>query len=173
MNIRCGSADLRVVSLGGARIIWGMPAFTDELKAGLDAGTVVLGGCSMTVDAPRWRCRSCGHELGDLGNRMLKYLAHGEDVPDYVAAFDATLQNRNDPELSAACGCIWYESVYSSREVREYVPDDLENTAVCPHCGHDTVIGDAAGYPLTKDFLHTMHRFWIEGTAGDLSGGVL
>jgi len=46
-----------------ARIMYGYPAYSDELQAQLDAGTVVLGGCVITGDDPAWRCTQCGQRI--------------------------------------------------------------------------------------------------------------
>lgn len=152
----CGSMEI-------ARIQWGRPLFTDKLEAALDAGTVVLGGCMMEYDSPRWRCRSCGHEFGDLGNQIFECLVRGIKVPDYMIAYDETMNNRDDLERSIVCGCFWCESIYSPREIQEWVPDDLGTTAVCPRCGHDSVFGDASGCLVSKDLLKKMHSFWVDG----------
>jgi len=37
-------------------------------------------------------------------------------------------------------------------------------TALCPHCGVDSVIGSAAGFPLTDEFLKAMHQEWFDKT---------
>nr|QGW61148.1 hypothetical protein ICEMyc226_00116 [Mycolicibacterium sp.] len=34
-------------------------------------------------------------------------------------------------------------------------------TALCPYCGIDAVIGDAAGYPITREFLEAMRAQWF------------
>lgn len=34
-------------------------------------------------------------------------------------------------------------------------------TGLCPYCGVDAVIGDAAGYPLTTEFLEAMRAQWF------------
>lgn len=36
-----------------------------------------------------------------------------------------------------------------------------EETAVCPHCGIDAVIGEGSGYPITKQFLEKMKQYWF------------
>jgi hypothetical protein len=46
-----------------AWIIYGLVS-VEELRADLDAGRVILGGCSVSEDSPEWRCRACGHEWG-------------------------------------------------------------------------------------------------------------
>ena len=48
----CGSAKF-------ARILYGKPAFTDKLKAELEAGTVILGGCLLSGDDPFMACADC------------------------------------------------------------------------------------------------------------------
>jgi hypothetical protein len=49
---KCGSKRI-------ARIQWGMPNFSDELKRKLDEGTVVLGGCVVSGHDPNWQCQDC------------------------------------------------------------------------------------------------------------------
>ena len=46
----------------GARIIWGMPSMTVEVEAGINKGTLVLGGCIVSPDDADFRCVECGHE---------------------------------------------------------------------------------------------------------------
>jgi hypothetical protein len=53
----CGSAEV-------AGIQYGLPLFTAELNADLDAGRVVLGGCCIGGDDPAWVCRECKHHWG-------------------------------------------------------------------------------------------------------------
>ena len=55
----CGAA-------GVARIGYGLPRFTPDLTADLDAGRVVLGGCDISGDDPVWLCRACKHSWGRL-----------------------------------------------------------------------------------------------------------
>lgn len=159
VHFRCPLCGSRAI----ARIQWGRPTYTEKLRAELDAGTAVLGGCMMAYDSTRWRCRSCGHEFGDMGNRILEFIAQGKKVPDYVCAYDRALNNRKELGESKVCGCLWCESIYSPREILEWAPDDLGSTAVCPRCGHDSVLGSASGYPVTVEFLQMMHGFWIDG----------
>lgn len=53
----CGSSDI-------AEILWGLPAFSDELEAEIEAGHVFLGGCIVSDFDPDWRCNACGCEFG-------------------------------------------------------------------------------------------------------------
>jgi len=54
---RCGSERI-------ARILYGMPAFSEELRRELESGRAVLGGCVITGNDPRWQCTNCSYEMG-------------------------------------------------------------------------------------------------------------
>ena len=167
VHFRCPSCGLREI----ARIQWGRPRFTKELETALDAGVVVLGGYMVASDSPRWRCRSCGHEFGDLGIRIIEYSRVGSKAPDHVAAYHGTMNNRDDLSRSDVCGCFCCESIYSPHEILEWVPDGLGATAVCPRCGLDLVLGSATGYPVTAELLRKMHAYWIDGEQPGGGGG--
>lgn len=42
-----------------AKILWGFPDFSEQLKDDLDAGKIALGGCCISDDDPVWRCADC------------------------------------------------------------------------------------------------------------------
>lgn len=48
----CGSKSI-------ARIQYGLPVYSEELQKQLDSGAVVLGGCCVTGEDPRWHCNAC------------------------------------------------------------------------------------------------------------------
>jgi hypothetical protein len=55
----------RCPSCGGRRvaeILYGLPAFDEELDRNLRAGHIVLGGCCVSDRMPQWRCGKCSHE---------------------------------------------------------------------------------------------------------------
>jgi hypothetical protein len=54
----CGSTRV-------ARILYGLPAYDDELRRELDEGRVVLGGCCIDEDMPTRECLECGHSWAD------------------------------------------------------------------------------------------------------------
>lgn len=55
---QCGSSNV-------AEILWGMPAYDEELEKKLADGSVVLGGCCISPADPDWHCNDCGCEFGD------------------------------------------------------------------------------------------------------------
>ena len=48
----CGSKKI-------ASIMYGMPFFSPELEKDLEDGRIVLGGCSIMDDDPKWECSEC------------------------------------------------------------------------------------------------------------------
>jgi len=46
--------------------MYGMPHYCDELKADLEAGRTVLGGCVVEGDSPAWHCNECEYRWGRL-----------------------------------------------------------------------------------------------------------
>ncbi len=39
--------------------------------------------------------------------------------------------------------------------------NDIGQTALCPHCGIDSVIGSSSGFPMTVEFLKEMNVYWF------------
>lgn len=60
----------------------------------------------------------------------------------------------------SSCGCFYCLTIFSPSEIVEWIQDEKE-TAVCPYCGIDSVIGESAGYPITKEFLEKMQKYWF------------
>ena len=58
------------------------------------------------------------------------------------------------------CGCFYCRTIFSPKEITQWLGDPPE-TAVCPYCGVDAVIGAYTGYPITPEFLERMHRHWF------------
>ena len=53
---KCPACGSSLVAL----ILYGLSGFSPELEADLEAGRVVLGGCCLTGDDPKWQCMGCG-----------------------------------------------------------------------------------------------------------------
>jgi len=53
---KCGQAPL-------ARILYGMPAFDEELERKIEEGRITLGGCCVSDDDPTWECSHCGLKI--------------------------------------------------------------------------------------------------------------
>jgi hypothetical protein len=48
---------------------------------------------------------------------------------------------------------------FPSAEVTNWI--ESEGTAICPHCGVDSIIGDASGFPIETEFLEKMEAYWF------------
>ena len=83
------------------------------------------------------------------------------------AAHKHSSRHRRELIKSDECGCFYCGSVFALNEVRDWlsgVVDDLdeEDTALCPRCGIDSVIGDNSGYPVANSkFLAAMRAYWF------------
>lgn len=68
-------------------------------------------------------------------------------------------------ESSRSCGCFHCLSVFDPGTIVEWC-DEGDETAICPECDIDAVIGDMSGFPITDEFLAAMHARWFETTYG-------
>jgi hypothetical protein len=46
-----------------ARILYGMPAFSEDLNRELGEGKITLGGCVVSDEDPDWECTACGQPI--------------------------------------------------------------------------------------------------------------
>ena len=77
-------------------------------------------------------------------------------------AHDCSFSNKEQIEKSEKCGCFSCCEIFTPSEITDYLPDEPP-TAECPFCHIDSVIGDASGFPITKDFLKKMKKRWFYG----------
>ena len=83
------------------------------------------------------------------------------DGPDHIAAHDYCKSNRENLSKSEVCGCFHCLDVYDPSEIFEWIHDKNGDTAFCPKCGIDSVIGSASGYPIEMEFLSRMKKYWF------------
>ena len=91
-----------------------------------------------------------------------------------LAAHRHTSNNRAELEASASCGCCSCLEVFPTTEIIAWTGLDLSNfndpdaasgeTALCPRCGSEALIGDKAGFQITPDFLNRMNQAWFQKT---------
>lgn len=74
-------------------------------------------------------------------------------------AYEHSSDHRLELLGSEACGCFYCRTIYPPSEIKEWVDDG--QTALCPKCGIDSVIGANSGFPITSAFLGKMHRYWF------------
>ncbi|HEV2555454.1 MAG TPA: cytoplasmic protein [Bosea sp. (in: a-proteobacteria)] len=86
-------------------------------------------------------------------------------TPDHIRAHRHSSQHREEILASEACGCFYYLTTFPPAAITEWT-DAHElcpegNTALCPKCGIDSVIGSESGYPVTEEFLRSMEQHWF------------
>lgn len=87
------------------------------------------------------------------------------ETDDIIAAHKSSSQHRG--ELFAGgvvCGCFNCCKTFDPALIDEWVDEDgsgVGQTAMCPFCGIDSVIGSCSGYPITSEFLTKMKVQWF------------
>ena len=79
---------------------------------------------------------------------------------DVIDAHAFSINNEEALMKESKCGCFYCLEIFSPKEISEWV-EDASGTAVCPFCGIDSVIGESSGYPITKEFLEAMKKYWF------------
>ena len=75
-------------------------------------------------------------------------------------AYNHARLNRADLEASTRCGCFHCKKTFAASDVRDWT--DGGQTALCPKCGIDAVIGDkSVPRAADEDFLRQMRRQWF------------
>lgn len=70
-------------------------------------------------------------------------------------------ENREEILKSNQVGCFYCGAIYAAKEIDDYVGDMEDETALCARCGMDSVIGDASGFKLSREFLEAMHSHYF------------
>lgn len=91
-----------------------------------------------------------------------KYFTVDATKPAYIEAHKFSAHHREMLEKDSKCGCFSCLAIFHSSEIDTWY-DDRGDTAACPYCGIDSVIGESSGYPITKEFLKIMNNYWFGG----------
>jgi hypothetical protein len=84
-------------------------------------------------------------------------------TPDIIRAHRHSIRHRDEVLASPICGCFCCGYIFPPDELDIWV-DEREGagqTAICPNCGIDSVIGSESGYPITAEFLNAMKAHWF------------
>lgn len=75
-----------------------------------------------------------------------------------------SIRHREEIAASDACGCFHCLEIFGPDRIAEWIDETKGGqTAFCPICGIDSVIGSKSGYPITKEFLGAMKSHWFDG----------
>lgn len=86
-------------------------------------------------------------------------------MEDYIKAHEYSSNHMAQLKKDKKCGCFYCLEIFSPDEITDWligpIRIDENGTAICPHCGIDSVIGESSGYPITKEFLTKMKKHWF------------
>jgi hypothetical protein len=93
---------------------------------------------------------------------------------ELLAAYRAVSNNWAQIQGSRLCGCCSCVQMFPADEIVAWTGLDMHNvddpkaidqqTALCPRCGSEAVIGDKSGYPINAQFLGRMNEAWFQRT---------
>jgi hypothetical protein len=78
-----------------------------------------------------------------------------------IRAHDFCNNNRKQLEKDQMCGCFYCLEIFHSTEIKKWIGLDYNDTALCPYCEIDSVIGESSGFPITIEFLEEMCEKWF------------
>ncbi len=78
---------------------------------------------------------------------------------ELTSAYGHAVRHRVEVLRSEACGCFHCLSLFPPSDIKSWI--DTGQTALCPRCGMDAVIGSESGLELSEDFLEAMGRRWF------------
>ena len=82
----------------------------------------------------------------------------------HVEAHAHSIRHRDELMRSDTCGCFYCCRNFPPQEIYDWIndgSDESDQTAICPHCGIDSVIGSDSGFPTSQEFLRTMNEHWF------------
>ena len=94
----------------------------------------------------------------DRGQRWIEIRARFGDA--VVDAHAHSIRHRCEIEASTSCGCFYCLRTFPPEQIQDWIRQ--EGTALRPHCGIDSIIGDASGYEISATFLARMHEAWFK-----------
>ena len=93
---------------------------------------------------------------------------------DLLVAYRFLTSNWTQVQASTMCGCCNCMQTFSPQDIVAWTGlnfEDIDNeaainkqTALCPQCGGESVLGNGSGFPVDPDFLGQMNEAWFQRT---------
>ena len=93
---------------------------------------------------------------------------------ELLAAYRYLTNNWSQIQASKSCGCCNCMEVFPPADIIGWTGLDMDNfenpeavasqTAMCPRCGAEAVLGDKSGLPINAQFLQKMNEAWFQRT---------
>ena len=81
-------------------------------------------------------------------------------INDLIKAHEYCTNNKSEILNNNICGCFYCLKIFNSKEIESWLI--IEETALCPYCGIDSVIGSNSGYKISLQFLKKMNKYWFK-----------
>lgn len=81
---------------------------------------------------------------------------------DPIKAHEFSSKNMPALQNDRVCGCFYCLRIFSPVQIERRLVS--EETALCPYCGIDSIIGESSGYPITEEFIAKMKAYWFGDT---------
>lgn len=70
--------------------------------------------------------------------------------------------NKQEIEKSDTCGCFYCREMFVPKEIKIWIKDEKCDTALCPYCKIDAVIGNASGFEINKKLLEELYKKYFK-----------
>lgn len=96
-------------------------------------------------------------DLADVEKRILARLDRLKQLTTREN-HDHLKHNRKEINNSDYCMCCYCLDFIDPKEIVKWIDGD---TAICPKCGVDAVLGSSCGFDLTTELLEKMRKEWF------------
>ncbi len=97
---------------------------------------------------------------------VVKYLHRLKAIDDFVPNKEAVVLahkqssfHKKSLKHDQVCGCFHCGKLFSSQKIEDWYDDG--QTACCPYCCIDSVVGESSGVEITEEFLIAMEDHWF------------
>lgn len=131
------------------------------------ADTLLLNSLYVPDDSMRAFLRQCVTQAANIPDKnqsiyrvqLYESLLSKKPVERIPEAHEHSIYNRVALTESKDAACYYCRTIFSATEVSEFTDDG--ETALCPHCGVDSVLPEKAGYPLNYMTIRALHQYWF------------
>ena len=81
------------------------------------------------------------------------------EVATYVAAHGRASKHREELETAGSCACYFCFKKFPTATIKTWI--DASQTALCPFCGIDAVLGSGDGFRIDDRFLRRLHQHYF------------
>ncbi len=76
-----------------------------------------------------------------------------------ITAHRRSSRHRAEVAVSVECGCFYCLAIFGPAEINVWI--DAGETALCPRCGVDAVLGSGTAGSVSRPFLESMRKKWF------------